>query len=502
MMKMKTKITLFAATFLGAMSLMTSCSKDSLESGSDSVMLEAEVSGVAQTRAAVEGTTLPAGSNYGLYVMNNGSAVASNIKMSASSTSTGYELTSSSEVQVGAYYPYDEKASLTKDYMYIYPGSTDYLHTTGSSYYTKSNPKATIRLYHALARVKFIISVASDAVGGYNVGLSGIDNVYNRASMHLLSPDITDKTQTGTLKLPNVIYGSVKAGEFVSTECFVIPQSLTKLKPSVNVVVDNDAKDVSDDLVKATASGEWESGKVYTYNITIKEGTKVSVSSCVIEEWGEAVDMGSVDVKEVEKNETGEHEYVDLGLSVKWATCNVGANAPEEYGLYFAWGETIGYGQDTNDGHVFDLKSYKWNNGTTLFDKTKYCLSSSYGLVVDNKHTLESEDDAAHVNWGGDWRMPTATEQEELLSYCTWTWTTENGVSGFKVVGRNGNSIFLPAVGYRMYNSLFYVNESYYWSSSLSGLGSNAYCFQFYSQKSQLNDTRRDYGCPIRAVHP
>ena len=131
-----------------------------------------------------------------------------------------------------------------------------------------------------------------------------------------------------------------------------------------------------------------------------------------------------------------EHEYVDLGLSVKWATCNMGASSPEEYGDYYAWGET-----ETKS--TYDWNTYKWCKGSenTL---TKYCTDSDYG-TVDNKTVLDPEDDVAHVKWGGNWRMPTDAEIEELRENCIWKWTTQNGKNGYKVTSKkNGNSIFLP----------------------------------------------------------
>ena len=154
------------------------------------------------------------------------------------------------------------------------------------------------------------------------------------------------------------------------------------------------------------------------------------------------------------------HEYVDLGLSVKWATCNVGASSPEEYGDYFAWGEV-------EPKSSYGWSTYKYCNGyeSTL---TKYNYSSSYG-TVDNKTTLELSDDAARANWGGSWRMPTATELNVLRNNCTWAWTTQNGVKGYKVTSKkNGNSIFLPAAGYRFDSSPSSAgSDGYYWSSSL-----------------------------------
>ena len=155
------------------------------------------------------------------------------------------------------------------------------------------------------------------------------------------------------------------------------------------------------------------------------------------------------------------YAYVDLGLSVKWATCNVGANAPEEYGDYFAWGEV-------EPKEYYDWSTYKY--GTDSVELTKYCNSSSYGKdgFTDNKTVLDIEDDAASANWGGAWRMPTKAEQDELRNKCTWTWTTQNGVNGYKVVGSNGNSIFLPAAGYMYGGTLKYAGSGgYYWSSLL-----------------------------------
>ena len=194
---------------------------------------------------------------------------------------------------------------------------------------------------------------------------------------------------------------------------------------------------------------------------------------------------------------TGNHEYVDLGLSVKWATCNVGASKPEEYGDYFAWGET----QPKN---TYDWSTYKWCNGS--YDtQTKYCTKNSYG-TVDNKTQLELSDDAARANWGGSWRMPTHEEQEELRTQCTWTWTTQNGVYGYKVTskksGYTNNSIFLPAAGCRSGSSLYDAGSyGYYWSSSLyTGNPSYAYGLLFYSDYVDWDHYRRCFGFTVRPV--
>ena len=147
------------------------------------------------------------------------------------------------------------------------------------------------------------------------------------------------------------------------------------------------------------------------------------------------------------------HEYVDLGLpsGIKWATCNVGANSPEEYGGFYVWGET----EEKED---YGWETYKWCNGSDE-SFTKYCTNRYLG-TVDNKTVLDPEDDVAHVKWGGDWRMPTTEEQEELRNECTWEWTALNGVNGYRVTGPNGNSIFLPVL-------VDYNVDTWYWSSSL-----------------------------------
>lgn len=224
----------------------------------------------------------------------------------------------------------------------------------------------------------------------------------------------------------------------------------------------------------------------YQMHVKLNNGTVVDYDVANVESvtWSEKTSEGQ-----------GTHEYVDLGLSVKWATCNVGANSPEEYGDYFAWGETEPKGE-------YNWSTYKYCNGSRD-TMTKYCTYSSYG-TVDNKETLEPEDDVAHVKWGGDWRMPTRAEQDELRHNCTWTWASRYGVNGYIVKGPNGNSIFLPAAGWRYNSSLICSGlDGSYWSSSLYALDS--YCaFDIYFDSSRVYapyGSRYD-GKPVRAVCP
>ena len=171
-------------------------------------------------------------------------------------------------------------------------------------------------------------------------------------------------------------------------------------------------------------------------------------------------------------------EAVDLGLpsGLKWASFNLGATKPEEYGDYYAWGETEPYYSSLDpltwkEGKEagYAWSSYKWCIGDYK-NLTKYCYDFYYGFngFTDTKTVLDLEDDAASVNLGSGWRMPTDAEWTELRNNCTWTWTTQNGIAGRRVTARNGNSIFLPAAGYRSGTNLYDAGyDGEYWSSTL-----------------------------------
>lgn len=203
---------------------------------------------------------------------------------------------------------------------------------------------------------------------------------------------------------------------------------------------------------------------------------------------------------EVESDEMKEkingHEYVDLGLSVKWATCNVGATKPEELGDYFAWGETT----TKTD---YSWATYKYCKGAYA-TITKYCNDSSSGYkgFTDIKKVLDLIDDAAYVNWRKPWRMPTRVEIAELQQKCTWKLTIQNGVVGYKVTGYTGNFIFLPLAGYMYGTSLYSVGSvGRYWSSSYDH-GHFAFSMNSYSDGVTSYAFNKDRGFSVRPVCP
>lgn len=185
------------------------------------------------------------------------------------------------------------------------------------------------------------------------------------------------------------------------------------------------------------------------------------------------------------------HTAVDLGLSsgTLWAACNVGASSPEEFGYYFAWGETA------------PKEDYSIST-STYYSQTVSQLQNSG--IIDSDGNLTSNYDAATANWGSGWKMPTYTQVKELIDECTWTTTKQNNVYGYKVTGTNGNSIFLPAAGgkWDATHTVYGAGSSaYYWSSTALVKGPTyAYQFQGYSSSPTLGYTSYNEGSPVRPV--
>jgi len=194
-----------------------------------------------------------------------------------------------------------------------------------------------------------------------------------------------------------------------------------------------------------------------------------------------------------------QHAYVDLGLSVKWATCNIGATQPWERGEFFSWGET-------ENKRINNWDTYKYSEGAHAL--TKYCSNPDYAWhgLVDSVSVLDPEDDVAHMKWGGTWRIPTKAQIDELLESCTWEWTTLNEVNGYRVTGKKpgytDRSIFLPVTGEYNDGKVFdYRLHGYYWSRNCGTVTSEtAYTLEVYTKGSSAEIQSRYKSLAVRPV--
>ena len=196
----------------------------------------------------------------------------------------------------------------------------------------------------------------------------------------------------------------------------------------------------------------------------------------------------NAEIQKSTSNMANGHEYVDLGLpsGLKWATCNVGANKPEDYGDYFAWGE---------------LKP-KQEYTVQTYEHYRSFLGINMKMVFLGEISGNTQYDTARAKWGGKWRIPTKAELQELCDKCTWIWMSQNGVEGYKVTGPNGNSIFLPAAGFRNGSSPYRAgSDGRYWSSTPLGSNSlNAYSLDFNSGNHHMFNSGRNNGLSVRPV--
>lgn len=225
--------------------------------------------------------------------------------------------------------------------------------------------------------------------------------------------------------------------------------------------------------------------------ITNSEGSRVIVTGYVIGYTDDNYIRTMATSVESVIDENAVAEAIDLGLSVKWASWNVGATAPEEYGGYYAWGET----EEKDD---YDWSTYKWCN-SDIYHITKYSTNSFY-IIADHKTALDPEDDVAHVKWGDGWRMPTEREILELLNYCSCEQSSVNGVNGYKANGANGNSIFFPAAGYYVGTSIRdRGSDSHYWSCILDW-NRDEYAYMLNFSEQYYSSNLRMYGYTVRPV--
>ena len=507
---MKLKLT-YSALHPAALALllcapMASCSTSDadIDSASGEVKTPLSISAVIQQgsearTAGYDATAFEAGDEIGVFILSEdfsgGYTSVASYDYNVKATYDGSSWTLSQTVylddqtaQVIAYYPYSSsygnklpsaRSGVGFD---ITPSDNEQTDVLRSSAVSVSNgsPTAALTFSHALSRltVNVILSGQIETAKLYAVSISG-DNLPDSTKLGISGDaftliDVNNYTEAMTINCDTTLTTETAR----SVDFLISPYSPTTLDASFVI----DGETYSIDL---TNSSGWQSGYQYTYNITANRLEDIFLevtSSSVINAWGDKGTVSEIDIEYQDAEETtadsGTYEAVDLGLSVRWATCNIGAESPEDYGNYYAWGET-----ETKD-------EYSTSNSVT------YAVSRISDFSGDTKY------DAATANWGGSWRMPTYSEMKELVDDCTWEWTTLNEVYGYLVTGSNGNSIFIPSAGH-FTGSSFDSSDSHgcYWSSTPGTSTTTAY--YLYIENGKYNMYAYSYryvGRPVRPV--
>jgi hypothetical protein len=302
--------------------------------------------------------------------------------------------------------------------------------------------------------------------------------------MNAATGEVTPKNVASRISIPLYNVSTTDKNKTITLYWAVLPTTTGKLKISA---LTSDYKRYTSTVDSRT----FVAGKAYRYETTLSEAPASGVKN--------------------------DYEWVDLGLSVMWASKNVGSADVTDFGKYYAWGETKAYGEEDLSNNTnyqynsqssyvkkyYDWRTYKWCNGS--YSKiTKYYRTSDYNN--DEIINIEAEDDAATQNWGMLWRMPTKKEIEELLHICKWKWVNSYNnvnVNGFIVTGPNGNSIFLPAAGYcKEFQVERTLLEGLYWSSSVEAYRGSTEAFLIETNSISLGcgSIERYIGLSVRAV--
>ena len=379
---------------------------------------------------------------------------------------------------------------------------------------TVADGPVNLTFEHAMAKLNVNLKFRSEFSANTIVS-SVTATAYDSATVNYLTKNMTVAGSTHEVQIPQT---STPATDYnVSYSGLMVPQEGVK---KITVTIGNQI------YVYESSNGiPLNAGKYTTIGLIVGQD-KIELEGATVTDWtaGDNLPGGEAKLQDPYNG----HEYVDLGLpsGLKWATCNVGASKPEEYGDYFAWGDTVpyyepGHAQDDPQNYWKDDKkdgykwsTYKWCEGSynTL---NKYCNDSEYGNngFTDTDTILVAEDDAASYQWGGIWCMPTQADWQELQDNCKWDWLSENntefgGIAGYKVTsqkdGYKDRFIFLPAAGYRSGTFLGSVGSSgNYWSSSLyTGYPDIAWYIGFDSGYRSTGYYYRYYGRSVRPVCP
>ena len=371
----------------------------------------------------------------------------------------------------------------------------------------KSNPVGALTFTHRMAKI-----IVNATLGGGIGNITAVKIVGGQPTVALSGTDCTVGDVSGTAfspESPLTVFSGTHSSGTLSCAALIPPQTVT----GSFLVITTDQGDITYSL----DSKAFASGQSYTFNVTV---IRAAVGTpTIITGWaanGIAIVRRGL-------------EAIDLGLpsGTKWASMNVGATSETDYGMFFMWGDVAGHPGTASDGYYFGWTNYKWwsegdGEGTKLSKYVPTEKASSWGGEgnPDNKLVLDPADDAATANWGSPWRMPTKGEWEELISNTTQAWTTNYmgaGITGCIVTAANGQTLFLPAAGYRY--STYRTSKNYsckYWSSSLNTdspryawhiRGSrNQQMNQFYEVEYRLNfnlnkdDSPRSEGYTVRPV--
>src|SRR5574344_2053355 len=427
-MNMNIKQILYSLSYVA---LFASCSSeidDNISLRGDELLIQTEID---NTRAVITGKSFSTGDSIGVCVLKADGSVYTANSGNIPAAYDGSKWNMEGNVTLGSdaatvygYYPYTAGVTGSSVPVDVTPksttGQTDYLYGAAASTVNAASNTATIHFSHALARVTLQITKLSTDTGACKLTSVTLRNdsaataIATAGTMDIKTGTITTNVNMNA-RITQAVIATLSTTTATNVDILVIPNTIDS-KAVVALTIDGKV------YTTKLSADAWKSGQQYSYPIVINR------APATIPAGGTVGNM------------------VDLGLSVKWADHNVGATNPEDYGAYFAWGETetkIDYSESTS----------KWNNVS--------CSSLQSQGVIDSNSNLTATYDAATVNWGKSWRMPTKVEINELKTKCTWTWTTtSNGIHGYKVVGTNGNSIFLPAAGSRSSSNLYGVGSS------------------------------------------
>ena len=387
--------------------------------------------------------------------------------------------------------------------------SSDLLIATNLDGVTVADGPVNLTFEHAMAKLNVNLKFRSEFSANTTVS-SVTATAYDSATVNYLTKKVTPAGTATAVTIPAATTPAPQ-GYALSFSGLMVPQDGVK---KITVTIGNQS------YVYESSNGiPLNAGKYTTIGLIVGQD-KIELEGATVSDWTAGDNLPGGEAKLFDPYNG--HAYVDLGLpsGLKWATCNVGATKPEEYGDYFAWGDTVPYysSQDPlmwrENKTGYDWSTYTWCEGSnnTL---TKYCNDGNYGnnSFTDSKTTLDAEDDAASYQWGGSWRMPTQADWQELQDNCKWDRidagnTDFGGIAGYKVTsqkdGYKDRFIFLPAAGCRVGTYFDSVGSGgNYWSSSLNTvIPYYALSVYFVSDLLDASIDSRYYGLSVRPVCP